>query len=525
MTFKYLNKDFSAGFSVFLVALPLCLGIALASGAPLFSGLVSGVIGGLVVALLSGSEIAISGPAAGLIVIVFDAIHGLGDYSHFLTAVVLAGIFQWLLGWFKAGRLSGFVPSSVISGMLVAIGIVIVLKQIPHALGWDADYEGEFEFFQNDQRNTFSEIIQAVLHPTWGAGIISVACLLLILWWDKKAEQGIKFFKTVPTALVVVVMGVVINQAFRWFAPAFYLGESNDHMVRMPSIRTLSDLKLALHFPSLDALTKPAVYLTAFTLAMIASVESLFGLEAADKLDKQRRISSPNQELKAQGIGNLLSGLLGGLPMTVVVVRTSLNVYSDSQTRLSAFIQGALLLLAMVIFPEILNHIPLASLASLLILVGYKLARIDIFRKMYLEGQDQFVPFIVTILGIILTDLLVGIALGWIVGIAYVIYTNNQSAMSVVRDKETVLIWFRKDISFLNKARLKEELAALQAGDTVFIDGARAHFIDHDIYTTLKEFRKDAPLRGIQVDFKGITRRKITKRKLDASIQKTLISK
>ena len=245
-------------------------------------------------------------------------------------------------------------------------------------------------------------------------------------------------------------------------------------MVRMPSFRTLSDLKSAFHFPSLDALTKPAVYLTAFTLAMIASVESLFGLEAADKLDKQRRISSPNQELKAQGVGNVLSGLLGGLPMTVVVVRTSLNVYSDSQTRLSAFIQGILLLLAMVIFPEILNHIPLASLAALLILVGYKLARIDIFRKMYLEGQDQFVPFMVTILGIILTDLLVGIALGWIVGIAYVIYTNNQSAMSVVRDKETVLIWFRKDISFLNKARLKEELAALQAGDTVFIDGARS---------------------------------------------------
>ena len=458
-------------------------------------------------------------------VIVFDAIHGLGDYSHFLTAVVLAGLLQWLLGWLKAGRLSGFVPSSVISGMLVAIGIVIVLKQIPHALGWDADYEGEFEFFQNDQRNTFSEIVEAVLHPTWGAGIISVVCLLLILWWDKKAEQGIKFFKTIPTALVVVVVGVVINQAFRWFAPTLYLGESNDHTVRMPSFRTLSDLKSAFHFPSLDALTKPAVYLTAFTLAMIASVESLFGLEAADKLDKQRRISSPNQELKAQGVGNVLSGLLGGLPMTVVVVRTSLNVYSDSQTRLSAFIQGILLLLAMVIFPEILNHIPLASLAALLILVGYKLARIDIFRKMYLEGQDQFVPFMVTILGIILTDLLVGIALGWIVGIAYVIYTNNQSAMSVVRDKETVLIWFRKDISFLNKARLKEELAALQAGDMVFIDGARAHFIDHDIYTTLKEFKKDAPLRGIQVDFKGITRRKITKRKLDASIQKTLISK
>ncbi len=523
MTLKYATKDFSAGFSVFLVALPLCLGIALASGAPLFSGLVAGVIGGMIVSLLSGSEIAISGPAAGLVMIVFDATHGIGDYSQFLLAVVLAGGLQWFLGWLKAGRLSGFVPSSVINGMLVAIGIVIMLKQIPHALGWDADYEGEFEFFQNDHRNTFTELIQAVLHPNWGAVVISGLCLVLIFWWDKQAEKGNKVFNTIPTALVVVLMGVVINQVFREWVPSLYLGESNDHMVRMPLLRTWEDVRSELHFPSLTGFTNPKVYITAVALAIVASLESLFGLEAADKLDKQRRISSPNQELKAQGVGNILSGILGGLPITVVVVRTSLNVYSDSQTRLSAFIQGALLLLAIVLFPELLNHIPLASLAALLLLVGYKLAKVEVFRKMYLEGQDQFIPFLVTVVAIILTDLLVGMIVGLIVGIVYVMYTNNQSAMSVVRDKETVLIWFRKDISFLNKARLKEVLASLQAGDYVFIDGARAHFIDHDIYTTLKEFRKDAPLRGIQVDFKGITRRKIINRKPNASLQKTLI--
>lgn len=524
MNFKYLNKDFSAGFSVFLVALPLCLGIALASGAPLFSGLLAGVVGGLVVSLLSGSEIAISGPAAGLIVIVFDAIQGLGNYSNFLTALVLAGIIQFLFGWFKAGRLGGFVPSSVISGMLVAIGIVIFLKQIPHALGWDANYEGEFEFTQTDHRNTFTEIIEAALHPNFGAIIIWALCLMLIIWWENQAEKERKLFKTIPAALVVVVLGVLINQLFRWFLPSLYLGESNDHMVRVPMIRDLEDVKAAFNFPAFDALSNPRVYLTAFTLAIVASIESLFGLEAADKLDKQRRVSSPNQELKAQGIGNFISGLIGGIPLTVVILRTSVNVYSDSQTRLSAFIHGMLVLLAVVIFPNTLNHIPLACLAALLMLVGYKLARVEVFRKMYLEGQDQFVPFIVTIVAIVLTDLLIGMLIGLAVGIIYVMYTNNQSAMSVTRDKETILIWFKKDVSFLNKARLKEILASLQAGDYVFIDGLRAHFIDHDIYTTLKDFKKDAPARGIQVEFKGITRRKITKRKSNASLQKTLIS-
>ncbi len=494
MTFKYFNKDFSAGFSVFLVALPLCLGVALASGAPLFSGLLAGIVGGVVVSLLSGSEIAITGPAAGLIIVIFDAIQGLGSYSNFLTAVVLAGIIQFFLGWFKAGRLSGFVPSSVISGMLVAIGIVIVLKQIPHALGWDADYEGEFEF------------------------------VLVIVWWERQAEKRRRFFRTFPAALAVVVLGVLINQAFRWLLPSLYLGESNDHMVRVPRIRDMEDVTAAFNFPSFTALSNPKVYLTAFALAIVASIESLFGLEAADKLDRQRRVSSPNQELKAQGIGNFMAGLIGALPLTVVIVRTSVNVYSGSRTRLAAFIHGILILLAVVVFPNILNHIPLACLAALLMLVGYKLARIEVFRKMYLEGQDQFVPFMVTIVAIILTDLLIGILIGLVVGIGYVMYTNSQSAISVVRDKETILIWFKKDVSFLNKARLKEILASLQAGDHVFIDGLRAYFIDHDIYTTLKDFKKDAPARGIQVEFKGITRRKITKRKSNASIQKTLIS-
>lgn len=522
MTFKYFSKDFSAGFSVFLVALPLCLGIALASGTPLFSGLLAGIVGGVVVSLLSGSEIAITGPAAGLIIIIDT--QGLGGYSNFLTAVVLAGAIQFFLGWFKMGRLSSFVPSSVINGMLVAIGIVIILKQIPHALGWNVGYEEELKFIQSPHKNTFTEIIEAVLHPHFGAIIISIVCLLVIVWWEHQVDKKRRFFKIFPAALVAVVLGVLINQVFYWLLPSLYLGESNDHMVQVPMIRDMDDVKSAFHLPSWEALGNSKVYLAAFTIAIVASMESLFGLEAADKLDKQRRISSPNQELKAQGVGNFIAGLIGALPLTVVIVRTSVSIYSGSRTRLAAFIHGLLILVSVVVFPTILNYIPLACLAALLILVGSKLIQINIFRKMYLEGYDQFVPFIVTIVAIILTDLLIGVLIGVAVGISYVMYTNSQSAISVVRDKETILIWFKKDISFLNKARLKEILTSLKSGDYVFIDGLRAHFIDHDIYTTLKDFKKDAPLRGIQVEFKGITRRKITKRNSNAILQKTSIS-
>jgi len=523
MTLKYLNKDFSAGVAVFLVTLPLCLGIALASGAPLFSGLLASIVGGIVVTLFSGSEISISGPAAGLTVIVFDSIQRLGSYPNFLMAVVLAGVIQFLLGWLKAGRLSSFVPSSVISGMLVAIGIVIILKQIPHALGWDADYEGEFEFAQADQRNTFSEIIEALNHPNAGAILISVLCLGLIAGWDYSAKKGIKFFKTIPGGVVVVLAGVIINQLLALWFPAMSLKEAS-HLVRVPLIRDWTDAKAAFNFPAFEILVNPQVYISALTLAIVGSIESLFSLEAADKLDTRRRISSPNQELKAQGIGNVVSGLIGGLPLTLVAIRTSVNVYSGAQTRLSSFIHGLLMLLAVFSIPQLLNYIPLACLAALLISVGYKLAKVEVFKKMYREGPDQFIPFIITVLAIVFTDLLIGLAIGLIVGMIYIVYTNNLSAISVGRDKETVLIWFKKDVSFLNKAHLKEVLAALKPGDYVFVDGLRAQFIDHDIFTTLEEFEADAPLRGIQVEFKGITRRKITKQKSNAVIQKTIIS-
>jgi len=320
----------------------------------------------------------------------------------------------------------------------------------------------------------------------------------------------------------VILVGVILNQLLALWFPAMSLKEES-HLVRVPLIRDWTDAKAAFNFPAFEILANPQVYISALTLAIVGSIESLFSLEAADKLDTRRRISSPNQELKAQGIGNVVSGLIGGLPLTLVAIRTSVNVYSGAQTRLSSFIHGLLMLLAVFSIPQLLNYIPLACLAALLISVGYKLAKVEIFKKMYREGPDQFIPFIITVLAIVFTDLLIGLAIGLIVGMIYIVYTNNLSAISVGRDKETVLIWFKKDVSFLNKAHLKEVLAALKPGDYVFVDGLRAQFIDHDIFTTLEEFEADAPLRGIQVEFNGITRRKIAKQKSNAIIQKTII--
>jgi MFS superfamily sulfate permease-like transporter len=522
LDFSHLSKDLPAGLSVFLVALPLCLGIALASGAPLFAGLLAGIVGGTVVALLSGSEVSVSGPAAGLTVIVFDNIQKLGGYEPFLAAVMLAGFLQIGLGYIKAGRLSSFVPTSVISGMLVAIGIVIILKQIPHALGWDADYEGEFEFFQTDHRNTLSEIMEAMAHLSYGAIIISVSALALIIGWERLAKRGIAFFKNVPAGLGVVALGIAFNEFFKVAAPQFYLGYSPEHMVNVPPVRNMTELKSAFTFMDLGAFSNPQMYVAAITIALVASIESLLSLEAADKLDPQRRISSPNQELIAQGVGNALSGLIGGLPVTSVVVRTSTNVYSGAKTRLAAFAHGVLLLLVVAVGAQLINRIPLACLAALLLSVGYKLSKLEIFKKVYKQGKDQFIPFVVTILAIVFIDLLIGILIGLIVGIVYVIYTNNQSALSMVRDGQTVLITFKKDVSFLNKSRLREILANLKPGDYVFIDGVRAHFIDRDIFNTIEDFEQDAQYRDIKVELKGIIHRKISPRKSNAILQKTL---
>lgn len=501
-----LKYDLKSGLSVFLVALPLCLGIALASNAPLFAGLIAGIVAGLLVSLLSGSEISVSGPAAGLTVIVAGAITTIGSYQGFVVAVILAGILQVILGVLKAGKLGNYFPESVIKGMLVAIGIVIILKQIPHALGDDGDYEGEFEFFQPDNENTFTELIKSFLNFEPGALVISLSCLLIILLWEKAAARGIRFFKTLPASICVVLVGVLFNQLFRLFIPEWYLGNSPFHMVNIPIFNASASNILLL--PDFGYLSNPQVYITAATLAVVASLESLLSLEAADAIDPQRRISSPNKELFAQGVGNIVSGALGGLPVTSVIVRTSANVYSGARTRMSAFVHGLLLLVCSLAIPTILNQIPLSCLAAVLIMVGYKLAKVEIFKKVFKDGKNQFIPFIITIFFVVFYDLLMGIFVGTAVGLAFVLYSNFQSVIRVIRDGNMVLIKFFKDVSFLNKPRLKEELMQLQSGDYVVIDGAKANFIDHDIYQTLKEFKESAKRRGIEVEFKEIYARK-----------------
>ena len=516
----WLRQDIPAGLSVFLVALPLCLGIALASGAPLFSGLVAGIIGGIVVGFLSGSEISVSGPAAGLAVIVADAITKIGSYEAFLVAVVLAGVMQLVLGLVKAGRFSSFFPDSVIKGMLVAIGLVIILKQIPHALGRDNDYEGEFEFQQlADNENTISEIYRAVETASTGAVIISGVSLAFLIIWERTAGRSTRtFFKNFPGALVVVFIGIALNEFFRVSVPAWYLGDTADqHMVQIPTIAPGKSLFSIFDFPNFSVLGNPQIYVIAATIAVVASLETLLNLEASDRLDPGKRVSSTNRELIAQGVGNTLSGLIGGLPVTSVVVRTSANVYGGAKTRISAIFHGMLLLVAVFLGGPLLNLIPLSCLAAVLIMVGYKLAKPSIFKKTYKDGWDQFVPFIVTVLGIIFTDLLKGIALGTVVGILYVLYTNFQSTFQVVRDGRKVMIEFTKDLYFLSKPQLKEALGTLQPGDEVLVDGSKARFIDHDIYNMLHDYKETAEVQGIKYELRNVLlNRRKQKRKSEA---------
>lgn len=502
---SFFKNDWKSGISVFLVALPLCLGIALASGAPLFSGLIAGIIGGIIVGSFSGSQVSVSGPAAGLTIIVFTAIKDLGSYQGFLVAVILAGIIQLIFGYLKGGRLSAFFPDSVIKGMLVAIGLVIILKQIPHALGDDSDYEGEFEFEQvADGQNTFTELIRSVVDFNYGAVNITIACLILMIVWEKFAKKKIAFFQAIPASLMAVGLGIFMNEMYAIYKPDYFLGNSTMHMVAVPLFNDFGDFTKTLISPDFTFLSNPKIYVVALTLAVVASLESLLSLEAADSIDTEKRISSGDKELKAQGIGNILSGFLGGLPVTSVVVRTSANVYAGAKTRMSSIFHGSLLIGSVVFIPTILNKIPLAALAVVLLMVGYKLANPKVLKSVFKEGYSQFIPFIVTILVVVFKDLLWGIAVGSLVGILFVLRTNFKNAITPIREGKNVLINLNKDIYFMNKSQIKEILMDLKEGDQVTIDGTNAKFIDHDIFAILLEFKKNARRRMIEVDFKHI---------------------
>jgi MFS superfamily sulfate permease-like transporter len=498
---SFVKGDWKSGIAVFLVALPLCLGIALASGAPLMAGLVAGIVGGVIVSLLSGSELSVSGPAAGLTIIVATAIADLGSFPGFLVSVIVAGLIQITLGLLKLGKIGGFFPSSVIRGMLVAIGIVIILKQIPHAIGDDLDFIGEFEFDQKDGQNTFTEIVASFTTIKLGAVIISIFGLIILFSWTALG-QIFRWLNALPASLFVVIAGVGINELLGFYAPAWFLGDSKDHMVNLPIFASSSDIWRGLVSPDWSFISNPKIYSIAVTLAIVASLESLLSLEATQSLDPLKRISSPDRELFAQGIGNVSSGLLGGIPITSVIVRSSTNIYAGGKTRMSGFFHGILLLVAVLALPIYLNKIPLACLASILLYTGYKLAHPKEFKKVIAEGWKQWVPFLVTVTVVVGVDLLWGIFVGTLVGLIFVLIANYSSVFTVFKDGNEILIKFQKDVTFLHKMALKETLRQIPAGSEVFIDTSKVHFMDHDIHLLIQEFISTAPERGIEADIK-----------------------
>lgn len=498
------RRDLPAGLVVFLVALPLCLGIALASNAPLFSGVIAGIVGGIVVGFASGSSISVSGPAAGLAVIVAASIDKLGGFPFFLATVVIAGLLQVAFGFLRFGALANYVPNSVIKGMLAAIGLVIILKQIPHALGRDDDFEGDIAFLEKAGNNTLTDIVKAFYSCNAEAILISVLSIAILVLWDQKFIKQNRLLQHIPGALVVVLLGIALNETFRALFPNFYLRAEDGHLVALPIANGLGAWLQQFTFPDWSKLFTPLTWQVAGTIALVASLESLLSLEAADKLDPKKRISPPNRELLAQGLGNIVSGLLGGLPVTSVVVRTSANVYANAQSSLSAIFHGLLLFLAVAAIPFLLNKIPLASLAAILIMVGYKLAKVDLFRSMYRSGVDQFLPFILTVIGIIFTDLLAGVAMGLAVGLFFVLRANHHSAITLVNEEANFLMRFNKDMTFVNKTELKETLASIPSNSTLLIDGSRALFIDKDIFDEIYDFQANARHRNIEVQLRQL---------------------
>jgi MFS superfamily sulfate permease-like transporter len=504
--FSSLKYDLPAGLVVFLVAVPLCLGIALASGAPLFSGIIAGMVGGIVVAMVSGSALSVSGPAAGLTVIVINAIADLGAFNSFLLAVALAGLIQVTLGFLKAGIIGYYFPSSVIKGMLAAIGLILIFKQIPHALGYDKDAEGDFDFLQSDGENTFSEILNAINQNSTGAVIISAISLALLILWDRPALKKMTFFKLVPGALIAVVLGTVINELFIRYAPAYALG--SEHLVKLPVVESGRDFISKFTHPDFSQLSNPKVYIVAITIAIVASLESLLSIEAADKLDPYKRNTPTNRELKAQGVGNFVSGMIGGLPLTAVIVRSSANINAGARTKMSAIFHGLLLLTSVILLAPIMNHIPLACLAAVLLTVGYKLAKVGLFRQMYRLGWDQFLPFVITVIAILFSDLLKGIAIGMAVSIFFILRNNYKRPYFFHKEEhhtgEKIVIRLSEDVTFINKGSIALTLEHLPEDSVVEIDGTNSHSIDMDVLEIIHNFKDTAPLKNIKVELKNI---------------------
>jgi len=492
------RSDLPSSLVVFLVALPLCLGVGLAStnveginGMPnVFSGIIAGIVGGIVVGTLSGSRAGVSGPAAGLITIILAAIVTLGSFEAFLAAVVIAGIVQVIAGFAGLGIIGNYFPSSVIKGMLAAIGITLILKEIPHAVGYDVDFFGDEAFLQPDGHNTFSELMYAMGALNTGAIIISIASIAVLIFFETKFMKKFSLFNILPAALIVVLLGIGLNTLFKMGDGSMAL--SSLHLVNLPKASTVSDFISFFNMPDFSSLSNPNVYIIALTIALVGSLETLLSVEATDKLDPEKNLTPTNRELKAQGVGNIISGLIGGLPITQVIVRSSANMNAGAKTKMSAIIHGVLLAVTVIFIPHLLNLIPLASLAAILIMVGYKLAKLKLFKQLYSQGWDQFLPFCATIIGVLLTDLLMGIGIGIAFSIFFILRKNyKNNFFELVENNngvKTKIITLSEEVSFLNKAGIINSLEAVKPNSTLIIDGSNTKTIDFDVLELLEEF-------------------------------------
>ena len=501
---KYIKSDLLSGMVVFLVALPLCLGIAVASGAPPFAGIICGVIAGIVVGYLSGSNVSVSGPAAGLIAIILVAITDLG-YETFLVAVIIAGLIQLTLGFLKAGTFSSYFPTSVIEGMLAAIGIIIIKKELPHAIGYDKAHEGDWFALENGPGSGFfTEIINSINYAHLGAIIITVVSLAILIAFNK--VSFLKKIKAIPGALIVVIAGIIINEIFK--STGSKLAISQAHLVTLPTASSFNEFIGQFATPDFSGFMNFKLWIVGLTIAIVASIETLLCLEAGDKMDPMKRYSSANTELKAQGIGNILSGLIGGLPMTSVIVRTTANINAGAKTKLSAMAHGVFLLAAVISIPWLLNKIPMACLAAILIMIGIKLASPKVFKHMWHTGKHQFVPFVATVVAVVFTDLLKGVGIGLAVGIFFILRGNMKLAYFFKKEKhhegETIHIDLAQEVSFLNKAAIKQTLAHLPENSKVIIDAANTVYIDYDVLQLIRDFVNYSSVdRNIKVRLKN----------------------
>lgn len=494
---KYFKTDLAAGVVVFFVALPLCLAISLASDAPLFSGIIAGVVGGIVVGMASNSQINVSGPAAGLVVVTAVAIQTLGGFEPMLTAVVIAGVLQVILGFLRAGTIAYFFPNSVIKGFLASIGLILILKQLPHAFG-------VYSIIEKDDLS-MSLIVEAAEQIAWGPTAITISSLLLIIIWERWLRQKGGVFKVIPSTLMAVILGTAISETLSAWVPG--LAPTPSQLVQLPVANNISEFSSYFTKPDFSVLSSGQVYGVALSMALIASLESLLSSEAGDKLDPFKRRTSTNRELKAQGLGNLLSGFIGGLPVTVVIVRTTANVQAGGRTKTSVIAHGAIMLVSVALIPSFLNRIPLAALAAVLFVVGYKLTSYAVYKRVFLQGQKQFIPFAVTVIAVLLTDLLTGIFAGSIVSLLFLLHDNYRNAFRAGKithaGAERTVMRLAEEVTFLNKAGIRRFLDDLPNNHTLVIDASTARMIHPDVIEIIYDFRENAQFRGITLELEG----------------------